>query len=305
MTRSETASEPETSDIRGVTVIDLVDPDAEALEEVGERFSIHELAIEDAVKAHQRPKLERYGDDLLLVLKSARYDDEAEHVEFGEILLLFADDFVVIIRHDRADSFDLQSDRAPYAGQREGAGILLHRILDQVVDDYAPVISGFEIDVEEVEETVFSSEDAYPTERIYRLKRELLAFLHNTRPLVEPVAKLQEEGVAGMEGMMEYFRDVEDHLRRVVDRADRASELVSEVLDANLTQVSLRQNQDMRRISAWAAIFLLPTVLAGIWGMNFENMPELDWTYGYPMAIGVMLLSTAFIYWLLRRSGWL
>lgn len=288
------------------TCIELVDPDFEDLERLADRFDIHELAIEDAIHAHQRPKLEQYGDSLFFVVKSAHYDDEAEQVRFGEIQMLFGEGFLVIVRHDPTLDLDLESNRGPSLEDGSGPGVVVHRIVDQVVDGYAPVLAGFEKDVREVEETVFSADDLYPTERIYRLKRQLLAFAHNTRTLIQPLDMLIDNDLGSMgDELMEYFRDVEDHLRRVSARTVRASELVSEMLDANLAQVSLRQNADMRKMSAWAAIFLLPTVLAGIWGMNFENMPELEWVYGYPVALGIMVSGVLLLYWRFRRSGWL
>jgi magnesium transporter len=290
----------------GFTCIELVDPDHDELQSLSGRFDLHELAIEDAVKAHQRPKLERYGESVFLVVKSAHYDDEAERVLFGEIQMLFGEDFLLIVRHDPALDLDLESNRGPSLDDRSGPAVVVHRIVDQVVDGYAPVLAGFENDVREVEETVFSADDLYPTERIYRLKRQLLSFAHNTQTLIQPLDMLIENDLGGMgDELMEYFRDVEDHLHRVSTRTVRASELVSEILDANLAQVGLRQNADMRKMSAWAAIFLLPTVLAGIWGMNFENMPELEWVYGYPVALGIMVVGVLALYWRFRRSGWL
>lgn len=289
--------------VEGFPCVEMVQPTQEELNQLAERFDLHELAIEDAVKAHQRPKLERYGDNVFLVMKSAYYDDEEEVVELGEIQLLYGPDFLVIISHDPDHLLDLDTDRGPDLD--ESPGLMVHRIADQMVDGYAPVIAGFEVDVHEVEETVFA-EDIYPTERIYRLKRQLLAFLHGTRPLIQPMNELSQGSQPGMAPeMAEYFRDVEDHLRRVVARIERSSALMSEMLDANLAQVSLRQNEDMRKISAWAAVFLLPTVLSGIWGMNFAHMPETDWVYSYPVALGVMVIGTVVLYWKLRRSGWL
>ena len=294
------------SRLEDFTCIDLVDPEPDDLEQLVDRFSLHELAIEDAVKAHQRPKLERYDDSHFLVLKSAEYDDEAEEVRFGEVQLLFGTDFVLVIRHHPAKELDFEAERGPSVDDHTGPAVIVHRIVDQVVDGYAPVIAGFENDVREVEQTVFSADDVYPTERIYHLKRQLLAFLHEIRALVQPLDVLIEERPTGLDdALTDYFRDVADHLRRVVTRTVRASELVSEMLDANLAQVSLRQNEDMRKMSAWAAIFLVPTVLAGIWGMNFESMPELNWVWGYPAALGVMVASTLLLYWRFRRSGWL
>lgn len=284
--------------------VELVSPTTDELDDMAARYGLHELAIEDAVKAHQRPKVERYGDNLFLVLKSARYDDKEENVEFGEIQLLFGRDFVVVVRHDPDLDIDYETERGAGLGEL-GPGVIVHRVIDQIVDAYAPVISGLETDVREVENTVFA-EDIYPTERIYLLKRQLLAFLHHTRPLAEPLDRLTAGDLPGLSpDMAEYFRDVKDHLERVVTRIERSSSLMSEMLDANLAQVSLRQNEDMRKISAWAAVFLLPTVLAGIWGMNFEQMPETEWVYGYPVALGIMVVGTLLLHWRLRKAGWL
>lgn len=309
MTDLAQANEPirdDESAFDGFPCIELVDPDRATLEGVAARFGVHELAVEDAIHAHQRPKLERYGDTLLLVIKSTHYDDEAEAVEVGETLLLFNDRFVVIVRHDPALSLDLGTPRGPNFDDGPAPVVVVHRVIDQIVDGYAPVLDGFEADVREVEETVFSAEDIYPTERIYRLKRQLLLLLHNTRPLIEPLHQLShaDSSITG-EGLNQYFRDVEDHLQRVTTRITRSSELVSEMLDANLAQVSLRQNEDMRKMSAWAAIVLVPTILAGIWGMNFEHMPELELLLGYPAALGVMAVGSALLYWRFRKSGWL
>lgn len=291
-------------DIEGFACIELVTPGTNEMEDIARRFGLHELAVEDALKAHQRPKIERYGDCLFLVLKSARYNDEQERVDFGEVQLIFGEDFLVVVRHDPALEIDYRSERGTEIGEL-APDVVVHRVIDQIVDAYAPVIAGLETDVQEVETTVFA-EDIYPTERIYLLKRQLLAFLHNTRPLAEPLEGLIDRGPPEVsDDLMEYFRDVSDHLARVVTRAERSSALMSEMLDANLAQVGLRQNEDMRKISAWAAVFLLPTVLSGIWGMNFENMPETEWVYGYPVALGIMVGGTFLLHWWLRRSGWL
>jgi magnesium transporter len=290
----------------GFACVEAVQPTVDDLAAFAEEFDLHELAVEDAVKAHQRPKLERYGDDILITLKTIDYDDVAEEVNIGEVLLLAGDDHLLIVRHGPAHPLDLETPRGPRLDGREGPGVVVHRIIDQIVDGYAPVIAGLEKDVREVEQEVFSPEEVHPTERIYRLRRQFLDFLHSTRGLLKPLADLTrvDQPLSDSE-MNEYYRDVEDHLHRAVGRAENAGELVSEILDANLTQVSLRQNADMRKVSAWGAIFLLPTLLAGIWGMNRQHMPVLDWRLGYPLALGVMVLATLALSWRLRRSGWL
>ena len=271
-------------------------------------FELHELAVEDAIHAHQRPKLELYGDTVFIVLKTARYVDTDEVVEFGEILIFLGDGFIVTVRHGEATSLselrkgvEEDPDRL-----RRGPGAVLHAIVDRVVDDYAPAIEGLREDVEEVENDVFSPERVSSAERIYKLKREVLEFTRAAAPLVGPLDRL----AGGHHELIhpevrEYFRDVNDHLMRVHEQLDGFRELLTSVLTANLTQVSVRQNEDVRKISAVVAIIAVPTMIAGIYGMNFEHMPELKWQLGYPAVLAAMAAVCFALYRYFKRAGWL
>jgi magnesium transporter len=288
--------------------IGLFEPSPDEFEEVREEFHLHELAVEDAISAHQRPKLETYGETLFVVLKPAFYDDATESVAMGEILIFFSDDFVVAVRHGDASQL-VQVRKRLEADPEEmayGPGAVLLEIIDQVVDDYAGVLTGLEDDVRQIEEQVFSVGEVTPTERIYRLKREAIGFRQATQPLLEPLDRLARGRFAAIHPeLRHYYRDVHDHLTRVVDRILALDDLLGSILDANLAQVSLRQNEDMRKISAWVAMAAVPTMLAGIWGMNFDHMPELDEWWGYPLAIGLMAIVVGILYRVFKRSGWL
>jgi magnesium transporter len=286
----------------------LYEPTEEEFESVRAAFNLHELAVEDAVKAHQRPKLEVYDESLFLVLKTARYLDAEETVDFGEILVFVGESFVVHVRHGEATA--LSSVRRAVEGRpdllRCGPGAVLHAIVDHVVDDYGPVIAGLEGDIGEVELEVFSERGHNPVQRIYMLKREVLELHQAAAPLAEALEALHSRKFEVIhEDIREYFRDVHDHVLRVVERATTFSDLLTSTLSANLTRVSVRQNEDMRRISAWVAIAAVPTMVAGIYGMNFEHMPELGHVAGYPAVLAVMLVVCGLMYRFFRRSGWL
>jgi magnesium transporter len=288
--------------------IGLHEPSAEEFDSIKREFDLHELAVEDAIKAHQRPKLEVYDDTVFVVLKTARYVDPEEVVELGEILIFLGEGFIITVRHGEASSLhDVRLDlEKEHERLRCGPGSVLHAILDRVVDDYQPAVEGLAHDIEEVEAEVFSPARGNPAERIYKLKREVLEFSHSVAPLIDPVDKL----AAGQFGVIHpeiqtYMRDVNDHLMRVNDQIDSYRDVLTSVLTANLTQVGVRQNEDMRRISAWVAIIAVPTAIAGIYGMNFENMPELGWKLGYPAAIALMAVICFGLYRYFRRVGWL
>jgi magnesium transporter len=295
--------------------IGLYEPDEHEFDSVRREFSLHELAVEDAITAHQRPKLEVYDDTLFVVLKTARYLEAQESVEFGEIMLFIGPQFVVAVRHKPAS--ELRGVRKQIEDRpdllRSGPGAVLYAIMDRVVDDYLPVIDGLDKDIQEVEREVFSEAGSNPAERIYMLKREVIEFHQSTAPLVEPLDRLARRPFALLhQDMGEYFRDVEDHLLRVVERVAGFRDLLTSVLEANLTQVGVRQNEvamrqnaDMRKISAWVAIVAVPTMIAGIYGMNFEYMPELRWVVGYPLALLVMLAASSLLYRAFKRNGWL
>lgn len=288
--------------------IGLHEPTEEEFEHVRLAFDLHPLAVEDAVEAHQRPKLEVYDDSLLMVVTTARYDDPSETVEFGELLIFVGDDFIVVVRYGEATS--LSGARAALEAEPErlavGPAAVLHAILDRVVDDYAPVMTGLDDDIGEIEEQVFSDEGGNPVERIYKLKREVLGVHRALQPLRDPLTQLAHRQVPCIPGAThEYFRDVEDHLIRYEERNESNRDLLTSVLEANLTRVSVRQNEDMRKISAWVAIAAIPTMLAGIYGMNFRHMPELDTQWGYPLVLGFMALACISLWAMFRRSGWL
>ena len=288
--------------------IGLHKPTEEEFDSVKDEFDLHPLAVEDAIKAHQRPKLEEYGDSLFFVFKPARYHDDSEEVEFGEILVFMGTGFLITVRHGETTELKdvrkrIESD--PEVLRRGPAGVL-HAIVDRIVDDYEPVLRGVEDDIEEVEETVFSPGRSNPAQRIYHLKQEVLDLHRATAPLIGPLEQLSRDRHEFIpKEMHSYFRDVYDHAVRANERVENLRESLNSILGANLTQVTVRQNEDVRRITAWAAIFALATTIAGIYGMNFEHMPELEWTFGYPLAVLAMVAACASLWAYFKKSGWL
>jgi magnesium transporter len=289
--------------------IGLHEPTPDEFDSVRREFGLHELAAEDAMTGHQRPKLEVYGDDqLFLVLKTARYF-EPDTLEFGEILMFVGEQYVVSVRHGEASP--LHGVRVGLEQRPEllrcGPAAVMHAILDRVVDDYTPVLTNLDIDITELEAQAFG--DAAPaglTERVYRLKRQVINLHRATAPLSEPLGRLTDgRYVHAQEELRPYFRDVYDHLLRDIQTADQFRELLTSILEANLTQVSVRQNEQMRQISAWAAILAVPTLIAGIYGMNFRNMPELGWRFGYVGALLVMGGSALALYIMFKKKDWL
>jgi magnesium transporter len=290
---------------RGTFVwLGVVEPSEEEFKAVAAEFGLHELAVEDAVRAHQRPKVEEYGDTIHVVVKTARYVDPKEVIELGELSIFVAADFVITVRHGKADLAPVRErlEQRPDLLEK-GPGAVLYAITDHVVDRYIEAAQGFDQDVREVELQVFG-EGQNPTERIYKLEREVLEFQAATAPLAEALEELCSRNYAVVpETLHEYFRDVEDHLTRVSTRIENFRQLLDSALEANLTQVSMRQNEDMRKISAWVAIAAVPTMVAGIYGMNFETMPELEWRYGYPTVVAIVLAICLFLYWRVKRAG--
>jgi magnesium transporter len=290
------------------TWIGLYEPTEEEFESIRREFDLHPLAVEDAIKAHQRPKLEVFGDMVFIVLKTARYVDPTEVITLGEILIFLGHDYIITVRHGEAS--ELTEVRRGLEERPEllkhGPGAVLHAIVDRVVDDYGPAIAGLGEDIDQVEDQVFSEERHDVAERIYKLKREVLQFEHAVGPLVDPVDRLArgKYGVIHPE-VRTYFRDVNDHLLRAHDQLESFRDLLTSILQANLTQVSVRQNEDMRKISAWVAIAVVPTAIAGIYGMNFHHMPELSLTFGYPGALLLMLTICSLLFWRFKRAGWL
>jgi magnesium transporter len=290
------------------TWIGLYEPTADEFDSIRREFNLHELAVEDAIHAHQRPKLELYGDMVFIVLKTARYVDPEEVVRLGEILIFLGHDYIITVRHGEAS--ELKDVRQSLEDDPEllahGPGAVLHAIVDKVVDDYVPAINGLGDDIDEIENQVFSGERANPAERIYKLKREVLEFSHAVGPLVDPIDRLSKGRYEMIHPEVRtYFRDVNDHLLRTHDQLESYRDLLTSILSANLAQVTVRQNEDVRRISAIVAILAVPTAIAGLYGMNFEHMPELGWTFGYPLVLLVMATICLVLYRYFKRVGWL
>ena len=291
----------------GFAWIGLYEPSEEEFESVAGEFDLHELAVEDAVTAHQRPKIERYGDSVFVVLKSARYRDETETVEFGEIHAFVGPDFIITVRHGEASELHGVRERLESEPDllRRGPSAVLYAIMDQVVDDYAPVSDGLETDIDEIEAEVFGG-NAAVSRRIYALSREVIGFRRATHPLNEVLERLIEGEVYDVDSELQrYLRDVQDHALRTTEQVEAFRELLSNILSVNLTLVGLNQNDEVKKISAWAAILFAPTLIAGIYGMNFEVMPELSWMFGYPFALALMVLTTVVLHRIFKKAGWL
>ena len=288
--------------------VGMHEPTEAELNRVATVFDLHPLAVEDALHAHQRPKLERYDDGLFLVLKTLWYVDELDAVETGEINLFIGHDYVASVRH--GEGTELHSarlhleERAQVLGH--GTWSVVYAVCDRVVDSYLSVAAALEIDVDEVEQSVFSDLRTNDSARIYRLKREIAEFRRAVSPLRDPMRRFAEGKVEGMDPeAAPFFRDVADHLTRVAELVDNLDGLLSTAFDAHIAQINMQQQNDMRKISAWVAIAGLNTLIAGVYGMNFDHMPELGWTYGYPVVLAVMAVSALLLYGTFKRSGWL
>ncbi len=300
----------------GFVWIGLHEPSAEEFDLVAEEFGLHPLAVEDALKAHQRPKLEVYDDSLFVVLKPVVYEPRTDTVSSGEIMIFLGDSFAVSVRHGEGAPLDAVRDRLERETELlgEGATSVLYAVADAVVDHYLAVATELQTDLEELETEVFTPDagDSRGTaSRIYNFKRQILEFRRATGPLTPPMARLAGVGTYGgkvpfvEDGARPYFRDVHDHLTRVNESVEGLDRLVSDVLSAHLAQVGVQQNDDMRKISAWAAMAVVPTMIAGIYGMNFEHMPELRWEWSYPVVIVAMGLLEVLLYRMFKRRGWM
>ncbi|MFI5927621.1 magnesium/cobalt transporter CorA [Micromonospora sp. NPDC051543] len=302
--------------------IGLYRPDIDQISSLAREFRLHDLAVEDAINAHQRPKLERYGHTLFVVLRAARYDDLREEVEFSELHLFIGPGFVVTVRHGEAPDLAAVRRRmeadAPMLAR--GPEAVLYAILDQVVDGYAPVVAGLENDIDEIETQVFGG-DPNASRRIYGLSREVIEFQRAARPLLGMLDSLAAgAGSYGTdEELRRYLRDVIDHLTQVVERVDGFRHLLQNILTVNATLVSQQQNEEMRsltaasyaqneelkKVSSWAAILFAPTLIGTVYGMNFVHMPELSWRFGYLFALLLMVLVCGTLYLVFKRRGWL
>ena len=288
--------------------VGLYQPEMAELDRVAGVFGLHQLAVEDAVSAHQRPKLERYADNLFLTLKTLSYVDAEDAVETGEISIFVGSDFVVTVRHGEHGALhdariSLESREHVLA---HGPSSVVYAVCDAVVDRYEEVAAALETDVDEVEESVFSPARTNDSVRIYTLKREIAEVRRAVLPLREPMGRFASGSVPGIDpAAAPFFRDVSDHLSRAADVIDTLDSLLSTAFDAHLARISVQQNEDMRKISAGAALVVVPTFIAGVYGMNFEHMPELGWTLGYPFALLVMLGVSAALFAWFKKSGWL
>lgn len=301
----------------GLAWIGLYRPSQEELDSVAAEFDLHTLAIEDALLGHQRSKVERYGDSLFVVLRPARYVDDLEEVEFGELHLFIGPDFVVTIRH--AESPDLGAVRRRMESQSDllslGPEAILYAILDQVVDDYEPVVTGLQNDIDEIEDELFGvSDDDALSRRIYELTRETNNFQRAVTPLIGMLEWLQrgsEKYQVELE-LQRSLRDVLDHVIRINDRVEGFRALLDKVLVVQSALVSRRQtdaaiaqNDEIKKISSWAAIIFAPTLIGTVYGMNFQHMPELAWKFGYPAALTGMALFVVILYTIFKSKKWL
>ncbi len=288
--------------------VGLHDPDADELDRVTELFGLHPLAVEDALHAHQRPKLEQYDDDLFLVLKTLWYVDELDAVETGEINLFLGRDYVVSVRHGQGTELGSARQDLERRGELlcEGPAAVAYVVCDRVVDGYAEVADAVEADVDEIEASVFSPGRTDDAPRIYVLKREIAEMRRAVGPLKDPVNRFASGMIPGVPPEAQpFFRDVHDHLVRISETIDSLDGLLSTAFDAHLARVAVQQNDDVRKISAWVAIAAVCTLIAGVYGMNFQYMPELTWRYGYFAALALMVGSSVALYRLFKRSGWL
>ncbi|MBB6416514.1 magnesium and cobalt transport protein CorA [Streptomyces massasporeus] len=311
---SDALGEARTAD--GFVWIGLHEPTEAEFDHVTREFGLHPLAVEDALKAHQRPKLEVYDDSLFVVLKPVAYEPRSDTVSSGEIMIFLGDSFVVTVRHGEGAPLKAVRHRLEHEPELLGKGptAVLYAVADATVDHYLDVATELQTDLEGLEAEVFSPDGGgsrNTASRIYDFKRQVLEFRRATGPLAPPMSRLAGAASAGVavpfvdDRARPFFRDVSDHLTRVNDSVENLDRLVSDILSAHLAQMSVRQNDDMRKISAWAAMAAIPTMLAGIYGMNFEHMPELRWVWSYPALIALMAVLELMVFRLFKRRGWL
>jgi magnesium transporter len=287
--------------------IRLFEPDEAELAAIDARLGLPQLAMEDAMHAHQRPKLERYGDELFTVLKPATYHDDDDRVELGELHEFAGHDHVLTVRHGPLGALDTVVDRLADepALLRHGPMAILYAVADLVVDGYEPVVQGLEADIEEIELAVFDDEEQPPTERMYGLMRQVVDFHRATAALQRPMDDLAR-GTAGAvdPDLQPMFRDVADHVRQVSERLEALRQLLDSALQANLALIGLQENRDQRKISSWAAVGLVPTIIGGMWGMNV-GVPFEGQLAGFGLVVVVMASASTLVWWRLHRNGWL
>ncbi|WP_301129174.1 magnesium/cobalt transporter CorA [Streptomyces cacaoi] len=291
--------------------IGLYEPTEAEFARVSRDFGLHPLAVEDSLRAHQRPKLETYADSLFLVLKPIAYEEETGELSTGELMVFVGDSFVLTVRHGRANPLGAVRERLEHTPSvlRHGPTAVMYAVSDTVVDHYLDVAAALHHDLDDLEAHVFSTEvraTASLAGRIYAFKRQALEFRRATVPLIDPVARLTGGRVPFVhDDSRFFFRDVADHLSRVNEQVESIDRLLTDILSAHLAQMGVRQNDDMRKISAWAAMFAVPTAIAGVYGMNFTHMPELHWVFGYPMALLLMLGVCLVLFRVFKSRGWM
>jgi magnesium transporter len=288
--------------------IGMFQPSREELDRVAAAFGLHPLALEDAFEAGQRPKLDYYEESLFLTVKTLWYVEQEDAVETGEIHLFVGSNFVITVRHGHGS--ELHGARVLLESRKNvlthGPSAVVYAVCDLVVDGYEAVAASLDVDVSEVEDSVFSDERTRDSARIYVLKREIAEVRRAVRPLQDPVRRFSAGAVPGMDPTTEpFFRDVADHLARVAETIEGLDILLSTAFEAHLAAISVQQNQDMRKISAGLGLVAVPTLIAGVYGMNFDNMPELHWIMGYPFALALMAASSSALWWFFKKSGWL
>jgi magnesium transporter len=296
----------------GFAWIGLYEPTREEFDTVVGEFGLHDLAMKEGLKIHQRPKVERYGETLFVVLKAARYVEEKEKVEFGEVHAFVGSDFVVTIRYGEANELvevRRWAEKRPEL-LRKGPFVVLYAIMDRIVEDYVPVVEGLENDIDEIEEQVFKGDPGATSavsRRIYELSREVIHFHQATQPLSGALERLTDGDTRDDidPEVRRYLRDLQDRVLRVTERVEGFRELLANILNVNLARIGIDQNNQVKKISAWAAILVVPTLITGIYGMNFDYMPELHWLLGYPLSLLLMLSISLILYRAFKRSGWL
>ena len=284
----------------------LLDPTVGEIMKMKEEFDLHPLAVEDALTGHQRPKIEEYGNSLFAVIQVLKYDDD---IVVGELDIFAASDYVLSVRNRSDVTFLGVRERCEQEPQllSQGSGFVLYALIDAVVDRYFPIVERLELELENIEETLFDGRYIKSNiERLFALKRKVMVVKHAVSPLMEAVGKLSSGRVPPIcANSTEYFRDILDHLTRINSVIESIRDAIGTAIQVSLSAIALEQNNIQKRLASWAAIFGVATAFAGIWGMNFEQMPELKWDLGYPVAVVIIVSACSFLYWRFKRSGWL
>jgi magnesium transporter len=296
-------------DPNGFVWIGLYEPDENMLKQIQEEFQLHDLAVEDAHRAHQRPKLETYGDTIFIVVRTAQINAQSHKIEFGETHFFVGKNFILSIRHGSSRPYSEVRARCESAPQllRKGPGFALYAVMDSIVDGYFPVIQALEQELEELEERIFAEKPSRETtKQIYDLKRQLVDVKRAVVPLIEIFTRLMRFDLELIpEATRLYFRDIYDHVIRINEMVDTSREILTTALEANFSLISISENEIQKRFAGWAAILAVPTMIAGIYGMNFRFMPELDWDYGYPLVLSIIGIVCTLMYNGFKRARWL